>query len=81
MSNSVIGHNTTTLLHSTVLKRQSYSQATSPIRCNSLLSSDFRGRKLTLRKSGLRRCRGVSSSLRAVLATDPTSEMTEYNVT
>ncbi|GJW53834.1 alpha-glucan water dikinase 1, chloroplastic-like protein isoform X1 [Tanacetum coccineum] len=75
MSNSVIGHNTTTtLLHSTVLKHKKYSQATSPLRNSALLSSDFRGRKLTLRKSGLPRSRGVSTGLRAVLATDPTSE-------
>ncbi|KAD2393750.1 hypothetical protein E3N88_40727 [Mikania micrantha] len=56
------------------------AEATSQIRKSSslalpsLLSSDFRGRRLTVRKSGLQANRLVSGIVQAVLATDPTSE-------
>ncbi|KAI3779441.1 hypothetical protein L2E82_09160 [Cichorium intybus] len=82
MSNSV-GHS---LLHAPFLKHQSQknsstcigantlfqAQATSQIRktSSSLLSSDFRGHRLTVRKSELRRNPVISGVVQAVLATD-----------
>ncbi|KAJ0678495.1 putative alpha-glucan, water dikinase [Helianthus annuus] len=57
-----------------------HAQATSEIRksssfaLTSILASDFRGRRLTVRRSQSQRNRLVSGLVRAVLATDPTSE-------
>ncbi|KAK9060237.1 hypothetical protein SSX86_020941 [Deinandra increscens subsp. villosa] len=59
------------------------AQATSQIRRSSslalasLLSSDFRGRRLVVRRSRSQTSRLVSGIVQAVLATDPTSELGE----
>ncbi|XP_042753569.1 alpha-glucan water dikinase, chloroplastic isoform X1 [Lactuca sativa] len=65
---SCIGGNTLFQAQATSLIRKSSSSALS-----SILSSDFRGHRLTLRRSGLRNP-VFSDVVQAVLATDPASE-------
>lgn len=66
---SCIGGNTLFQAQATSLIRKSSSSALS-----SILSSDFRGHRLTLRRSGLRNP-VFSDVVQAVLATDPASEV------